>query len=288
MSNWNEEEVKVDYCAGILTLRKIVEKHGIAKSTLIDLANRRGWVRKKSLTKSATKNPTKPTKKADQKKSGRTDGREQVISAGLGITKNSGRGSSSETKRKNRSGNPNPKNQFSIRNTASLKHGGYARRMLFSDSIVEDAQALSLEDELFLLRARNLYTAENIGRWRTQLDDYGGENRDLQDKISAAENAMMRNTTRIESIEGTLASIRKIHADADYREVATEKLLRESDRERNELELEGLRLRNEKLRTENENLKKSASDNDNELPQPVAININVVDAKVRNDDSADT
>ncbi|MGT3300482.1 hypothetical protein ACVST6_22800, partial [Yersinia enterocolitica] len=32
---------------------------------------------------------------------------------------------------------------------------------------------------LFLLRARNLYTAENIGRWRTQLDDYGGENRRL-------------------------------------------------------------------------------------------------------------
>ncbi|MBW5853133.1 terminase, partial [Yersinia enterocolitica] len=96
--------------------------------------------------------------------------------------------------------------------------------MLFSDSIVEDAQALSLEDELFLLRARNLYTAENIGRWRTQLDDYGGENRELQDKIAAAENAMMRNTARIESIERTLACIRKIHADADYREVATEKL----------------------------------------------------------------
>ncbi|HEI6853433.1 TPA: terminase [Yersinia enterocolitica] len=137
--------------------------------------------------------------------------------------------------------------------------------MLFSDSIVEDAQALCLEDELFLLRARNLYTAENIGRWRTQLDDYGGENRDLQDKISAAENAMMRNTTRIESIEGTLASIRKMCADADYREVATEKLLRESDRERGELELEGLRLRNEKLRTENEHLKKGAGGGTNEV-----------------------
>ncbi|EOV4132657.1 hypothetical protein ACONXG_004211 [Yersinia enterocolitica] len=177
---------------------------------------------------------------------------------------------------------------FQKGNQHALKHGGYARRMLFSDSIVEDARVLSLKDELFLSRARNLYTAENIGRWRSQLDDYGGENRELQGKISAAENAMMRNTARIESIERTLACIRKMCADADYREVATEKLLRESDRERNELELEGLRLRNEKLRTENENLKKSTSDNDNELPQPVAININVVDAKVRNDDSADT
>ncbi|CFQ13493.1 TPA: hypothetical protein ACY3XX_001239 [Yersinia enterocolitica] len=177
---------------------------------------------------------------------------------------------------------------FQKGNQHALKHGGYARRMFFSDSIVEDAQALSLKDELFLSRARNLYMAEKIGLWRSQLDDYGGENRDLQDKISAAENAMMRNTARIESIERTLACIRKMCADTDYREVATDKLLREPDRERGELELEGLRLRNEKLRTENENLKKSASDNDNELPQPVAININVVDAKVRNDYSADT
>jgi hypothetical protein len=40
--------------------------------------------------------------------------------------------------------------------------------MLLSDAITEDAQMLTLDDELSV-RAANL-TAENIGRWQTELE----------------------------------------------------------------------------------------------------------------------
>jgi hypothetical protein len=55
---------------------------------------------------------------------------------------------------------------------STLKHGG--RRMLLSDAITEDAQMLTLDDELFL-RAANLTAAENIGRWQTELEVAGEE-----------------------------------------------------------------------------------------------------------------
>jgi hypothetical protein len=41
-------------------------------------------------------------------------------------------------------------------NQQALKHGGYARRLLLKDEVIEDAKALTLEDELFRLRANNL------------------------------------------------------------------------------------------------------------------------------------
>ena len=61
--------------------------------------------------------------------------------------------------------------------------------MLLSDATSEDAQALSLDDELFWLRAANLTAAENIGRWRTMMDDAANEDERQQflDNISAAE-----------------------------------------------------------------------------------------------------
>ena len=67
MSVWNEEEVLADYCAGILKYREITEKHGIPKSTLIDLVKRKGVTRNKAPAVPAKKKPTNPTKKPDQK-----------------------------------------------------------------------------------------------------------------------------------------------------------------------------------------------------------------------------
>ncbi|MDI3225712.1 hypothetical protein QK333_32655, partial [Klebsiella michiganensis] len=99
-----------------------------------------------------------------------------------------------------------PSNPFKPGNQQALKHGGYARRLLLKDEVIEDARALQLEDELFRLRANNLTAAENIGRWITLMDDVeSDEARDkLQALIVAADKAMMRNTVRIESIVGTL------------------------------------------------------------------------------------
>lgn len=127
-----------------------------------------------------------------------------------------------------------PTNPFKPGNQQALKHGGYARRLLLKDEVIEDARALTLEDELFRLRASNLVAAENIGRWITMLEDIGIEEvqarKVLMENIRAAENAMMRNTVRIESITGTLATVNKIFADTDYRVAATDKVSLEADR----------------------------------------------------------
>lgn len=129
---------------------------------------------------------------------------------------------SPETKRAHYNSRPGNQN--------ALKHGGYGRRMLLSDAITEDAQALTLDDELFWLRAANLTAAENIGRWQTELELATDDKaKDLQSFISAAEKAMHRNTARIESLEYTKGSITKMQVDAAYREAATEKVEMEID-----------------------------------------------------------
>ncbi|HHQ9441431.1 TPA: hypothetical protein ACSW2U_001452 [Enterobacter roggenkampii] len=119
---------------------------------------------------------------------------------------------------------------FQPGNQNALKHGGYGRRMLLSDAITEDAKLLTLDDELFWLRAANLTAAENIGRWQAELELATDEKaKDLHSLISSAEKAMHRNTQRIESLEYTKGSIEKLRVDAAYRERATEKVEMEID-----------------------------------------------------------
>ncbi|MBU9997960.1 hypothetical protein KTQ03_11095 [Klebsiella michiganensis] len=140
------------------------------------------------------------------------------------------RSKSPETKPIRGSRTAPPTNAFQPGNQNALKHGGYGRRMLLSDAITEDAQMLTLDDELFWLRAASLTAAENIGRWRTELETADSEQaKDLHDLISQAQKAMHRNTARIESLEYTKAAIVKQRVDAAYREAATEKVELEID-----------------------------------------------------------
>ncbi|HBS4016931.1 TPA: hypothetical protein MAG53_004699 [Klebsiella pneumoniae] len=140
------------------------------------------------------------------------------------------RSKSPETKPIRGSRTAPPTNAFQPGNQNALKHGGYGRRMLLSDAISEDAQMLTLDDELFWLRAASLTAAENIGRWQTELETADSEQaKDLHDLISQAQKAMHRNTARIESLEYTKAAIIKQRVDAAYREAATEKVELEID-----------------------------------------------------------
>lgn len=140
------------------------------------------------------------------------------------------RSKSPETKPIRGSRTAPPTNAFQPGNQNALKHGGYGRRMLLSDAITEDAQMLTLDDELFWLRAASLTAAENIGRWQTELETAESEQaKDLHDLISQAQKAMHRNTARIESLEYTKAAIIKQRVDAAYREAATEKVELEID-----------------------------------------------------------
>lgn len=155
----------------------------------------------------------------------------EKASKGGGALKKDGAGKkaaphiSPETKPIRGSRHSPPTNPFKSGNQQALKHGGYGRRMLLSDAVTEDAQALTLDDELFWLRAANLTAAENIGRWKAELEIADSEGaKGLHDLISSAEKAMHRNTARIESLEYTKGTIVKLQIDAAYREAATQKV----------------------------------------------------------------
>lgn len=146
-------------------------------------------------------------------------------------------------------------------NQNAVKHGGYGRRLLLSDATTEDSLAINLDDELFWLRAANLTAAENIGRWRTELEDYPAnaideENRQarkfLLDNISSAEKAMHRNTARIESLEYTKAAIAKSQAETTYRGAAEDKTRFEHEQEQvvSAIEIERRKLANDRLKAE--------------------------------------
>ncbi|CAM3304221.1 hypothetical protein [Klebsiella variicola] len=174
-----------------------------------------------SQKKSANKSANSQKEKGGSSKNGRV--KKNHLDTGA-------RSKSPETKPIRGSRTAPPTNAFQPGNQNALKHGGYGRRMLLSDAITEDAQMLTLDDELFWLRAASLTAAENIGRWQTELETADSEQaKDLHDLISQAQKAMHRNTARIESLEYTKAAIIKQRVDAAYREAATEKVELEID-----------------------------------------------------------
>ncbi|MGL9721558.1 hypothetical protein [Symbiopectobacterium sp.] len=221
------EAIESAYRAGVLSLREIAAQYGngITEGAIRKKAAKLDWVRNK-------KSGTQVRKSGTQKNSVRTN--QSSVKSGDGEKYAEGKGDSpQETKpetvrRKVVTNHP----LFQPGNQLALKHGGYARRLLLSDEVIEDAKALRLEDELFRLRASNLVAAENIGRWMVTLEDTEDpqQKKTLLENISAAEKAMMRNTVRIESITGTLATVGKIFADTDYRIAATDKVSLEADR----------------------------------------------------------
>lgn len=148
-------------------------------------------------------------------------------------------------------------------NQNALKHGGYGRRLLLSDAIIEDVPALTLDDELFWLRAANLTAAENIGRWRVQQEDMETPEakKALQDNIAAAEKAMHRNTARIESLEYTKAAIAKAYADERLKGMTEERSRFDMELEKtlSPLETRRRQLANEKAEVEIENLRNGDS-----------------------------
>ncbi|HBQ8756693.1 TPA: hypothetical protein L9B17_003976 [Klebsiella quasipneumoniae] len=215
------EAIESAYRAGVLSLRDIGDQYGVTEGAIRKRAKKFDWVRKTSTQ--VRKNGTQSGKVRTTEKpvnSGGTQKSAQPKAEPLPETKPI-RGMRTDP----------PTNPFETGNQHALKHGGYGRRMLLSDATTEDAQMLTLDDELFWLRAANLTAAENIGRRQTELETADSEQaKDLHDLISQAQKAMHRNTARIESLEYTKASIIKQRADVTYREAATDKVSLEADR----------------------------------------------------------
>lgn len=141
-----------------------------------------------------------------------------------------------ETKRIRGSRSLAPTNAFQERNTAAVKHRGYAK-YLDADGLMDDASEMALFDELVFTRARALSVTSTMKR---MFDDMANAESvelrvELYGKILQAEQALDRNIGRIESIERTLstldvyaATIPKIIADTSRIKAATAKLKAET------------------------------------------------------------
>ncbi|EAA7985055.1 terminase [Salmonella enterica subsp. enterica] len=141
-----------------------------------------------------------------------------------------------KTKRNRRSGNPHPVCRFVERNTAAVKHRGYAKH-LEKDYLFDDATEMALVDELVFTRARALSVTATLKRMFTELEKTEDilARTALYGKILQAETALDRNIARIESIERTLGTLdiiavtpAKIVADTEYRVAAREKVKAET------------------------------------------------------------
>ncbi|HDZ1214085.1 TPA: hypothetical protein RRU65_002938, partial [Klebsiella pneumoniae] len=206
------EAIESAYRAGVLSLRDIGDKYGVTEGAIRKRAKKFDWVRNSGtqVRKNGTQSGTQKSKARTSEKpasAGRTQKSTQPKAEPLPETKPI-RGMRTDP----------PTNPFQTGNQHALKHGGYGRRMLLSDATTEDAQMLTLDDELFWLRAANLTAAENIGRWKTELEVANAKvAKDIHNLILSAQTAMHRNTARIESLEYTKASIIKQRADVTYR-----------------------------------------------------------------------
>ena len=146
--------IEAAYLAGVMSLREIGAHHGVTEGAIRKKAKKLGWVRKGG---------TQVRKSGTQEKGTRTAPKPTTPDASQKRTQAKAE-ESGDTKPIRGSRTAPPVNPFLPGNQSALKHGGYARRLLLKDEVIEDAKALTLEDELFRLRANNLVAAENIGR----------------------------------------------------------------------------------------------------------------------------
>ncbi len=230
MNQSDEESLKRDYCAGIMTLEEIGRKYGITEGAVRKKARTKKWVRKK-----VRKSGTKTVKNVPQNRTSKNAGKTSSDKGSEGTDDGTKTGTKTpdflpETKRI-------PGRPFTAHNTESLKHGAYARRLLLSDDVTIDSLNTKLSDELFLVRAANMTAVTNIGKWTARIEDATPEEqKNLREQIAAAEKGIMRNIARIESLERTLGTLAimavtpaKIIADTEYRAAAREKVKAETD-----------------------------------------------------------
>ncbi len=135
-------------------------------------------------------------------------------------------------------GNPNPSHSFPMGHKYTTKHSGYAKYFPQTEYF-DDAELMSLHDELTFTRARVISVTKNLQKMHEDLSN-ATEIPDriaLYGKITAAEQALDRNIARVESLTRTLSAIRiddvnepKIIADTDRIKSARRKLDAETAR----------------------------------------------------------
>ncbi|MFI7783578.1 hypothetical protein EN46_07325 [Citrobacter amalonaticus] len=218
------EAIKAAYQSGV-SARSLAARFGVSHTAINKRAKKEGW------TVVSTEVSNQP-KVSSGNQSGNQSGNPSETSNRKALSKVSTRKKSEnspETKPIRGSRYDPPTNAFTAHNTEALKHGAYARRLLWSDAIIADVPNTELRDELFLLRAANLYAAENIGRWTVQIEDATPEEqKNLREQIAAAEKGMRLNIASIESIEYSIRNNLRVEAATAKLRAETQKLTAEN------------------------------------------------------------
>ena len=120
----------------------------------------------------------------------------------------------------------------------STKHSGYAKYFK-QDEYFNDAEVMSLHDELTFTRARVISVTKNLQKMHEDLSN-ATEIPDriaLYGKITAAEQALDRNIARVESLTRSLSALRiddvnvpRLTADTNKIKAQTDKLRAETDK----------------------------------------------------------
>lgn len=203
----------------------------------ISYASARRYIKTRKSAQNNAQNAQKKARKSAQKK--KTEASNGEDSPQNLSRPNNGENCAEEPKTKRIRGSRSlaPTNAFQERNTAAVKHRGYAK-YLDADGLMDDASEMALIDELVFTRGRALSVTTTMKR---MFDDMAQADSvevrvELYGKILQVEQALDRNIGRIESIERTLSTLDvyaattpKIIADTARIKAATAKLKAETD-----------------------------------------------------------
>lgn len=133
MPNW--EEIRNEWETTKITFKALAERHGVKEGTLKSRRSREKWSRDATKKDATVKNERVATNSSDNSNSEENNS-----------TSNTGR-----KKQRNRSGNPNPKNQFTKRNRAAVTHGLFANYIQpEQQEIIDSMQTLTIADQVWM------------------------------------------------------------------------------------------------------------------------------------------
>jgi uncharacterized protein YjcR len=216
--NW--EDIRKEYESSDITLKALAEKHDVKLGTLKSRKSREGW----------EKDATATQKDATSKKKDSPD------------------------KQKKRSGNPNPENQFTKRNTAARKHG--LRSKYFTDTqreIMEDFEDFSIADQLWLQIEIKFSAIIQLQKVMWVENSYDTLN-EVSMKSSGADGSVTSYKVAYgyEQYESYIKA--QARAMAEYRNLAKQFLELSSEDDIRRLKLEQMKLGIEKTKAEIDNL----------------------------------
>lgn len=226
-----EQEFQRAHAKTGIKLQDWCEKHGIS------YASARRYIKTRKSAQNNVQNAQKKVRKSAQKKNPEASNGKDSPQDSSHSDNDDNCAEKPETKRIRGSRSLAPTNAFQERNTAAVKHRGYAK-YLDADGLMDDASEMALIDELVFTRARALSVTTTMKR---MFDDMAKADSvevrvELYGKILQAEQALDRNIGRIESIERTLSTLDvyaattpKIIADTERIKAATAKMKAETD-----------------------------------------------------------